>query len=73
VLAANLHGSLTAGFVSATRPGWWIITGAGVAVLALALYTTGRAGRASAARTASLIIRGDDHIPAPQASGARAA
>ena len=73
VLAANLHGPLAAGFASATRPGWWIITGAGVAVLALALYTTGRAGRASAARTASLITRGDEHIPAPQAAGARAA
>jgi MFS family permease len=73
VLAANLHGPLAAGFVSATRPGWWIITGAGAAVLALALYTTGRAGQASAARTASLITRGDDHIPVPQASGARAA
>ena len=73
VLAANLHGPLAAGFASATLPGWWIITGAGVAVLALALYTTGRAGRASAARTASLITRGDDHIPAPQAAGARAA
>jgi len=72
VLAANLHGPLAAGFVSATRPGWWIITGAGVAVLVLALYTTGRAGRASAARTASLTTRGD-RIPVPQASGARAA
>ncbi|MFZ0752234.1 MAG: MFS transporter [Trebonia sp.] len=73
VLAANLHGPLAAGFTSATRPGWWIITGAGVVVLALALYTTGRAGRDSAARTASLITRGDEHIPAPQAAGARAA
>ena len=72
VLAANLHGPLAAGFISATRPCWWIIAGAGVVVLALALYTTGRAGQASAARTASLIIRGDDHIPAPRA-GARAA
>ena len=63
VLVVILHGPLAAGFVSATRPGWWIITGAGVAVLALALYTTGRAGQASPARTASLITKGDDHIP----------
>jgi predicted MFS family arabinose efflux permease len=64
VLAAGLHGSLGAGFASATRPGWWIITAAGAAVVALALSTTGRTGRASAARTASLITGADDPVPA---------
>jgi EmrB/QacA subfamily drug resistance transporter len=73
VLAANLHGSFAAGFAAATRPGWLLIVGLGVAVLVLALYTTGRAGRASAARTASLITRGDAKAPAPQAPNARAA
>jgi hypothetical protein len=73
VLAVNLHGSLASGFAAATRPGWWIVVGLGVVVLMLALYTTGRAGRASAERTASLITGGDEKLPAPQAHGARAA
>ncbi|HEY7263070.1 MAG TPA: MFS transporter [Trebonia sp.] len=64
VLAAGLHGPLAAGFAGATRPGWWIITGAGAVVVALALFTTGRTGRASAARTASLITGADDPVPA---------
>jgi EmrB/QacA subfamily drug resistance transporter len=73
VLAVNLHGSLAAGFTAATRPGWWIVVGLGVAVVVLALYTTGRAGRASAERTASLITGGDEKIPAAPAPSARAA
>jgi EmrB/QacA subfamily drug resistance transporter len=60
VLAGNLHGPITAGFASATRPGWWIVVGCGVLVLALALGTTGRAGRASAERAASLIVATED-------------
>ena len=71
VLAANLHGPLAGGagapgapgapeFAAATRPGWWIIAGAGVAVFALALATTGRTATASAARAASLIASADD-------------
>ena len=65
VLAAGLHGrSLAAGFTAATRPGWWIVAAAGVVVFALALYTTGRGGRASAARTASLITGADsEQVP----------
>ncbi|MDR3033093.1 MAG: MFS transporter [Kitasatospora sp.] len=39
-------------FVAAARPGWWIITGCGVAVLALGALTTGRWGRRTAERTA---------------------
>ena len=70
VLAVGLHGSLAAGFASATRPGWWIVVGAGIVVVALALYTTGRAGRASADRTASLITGGDEGIREPTAARA---
>jgi EmrB/QacA subfamily drug resistance transporter len=55
ILAANLHGSMARGFAAATRPGWWIVVVAGVVVFALALWTTSRAGRASAERAASLI------------------
>ena len=67
VLAANLHGPLAAGaagFSAATRPGWWIIAGAGVAVFALALATTGRTATATAARAASLIASAEaDKLP----------
>jgi EmrB/QacA subfamily drug resistance transporter len=64
VLAANLHGPMRAGFVAAARPGWWIIAAAGVVVIALALITTSRTGKASAERTASLVALGEEKIPA---------
>ena len=70
VLAAGLHGSYAAGFAAATRPAWWIVAGLGVCVLGLALVTTGRAGRASAARAAELIERADGPAPAPAAQAA---
>ncbi len=59
VLAAGLHGPLAAGFTAATRPAWWIVTAMGGCVLVVTLATTGRAGRASAARAAALIERAD--------------
>ena len=75
VLAAGLHGPLASGFASATRPAWWIVTAMGGCVLALTLATTGRAGQASAARTATLIERADRRAMATTAtaSPARAA
>ncbi|CAL9417230.1 Multidrug resistance protein Stp [Streptomyces sp. enrichment culture] len=39
-------------FVSAARPGWWILTACGAAVLALGALTTGAWARRTAARTA---------------------
>ncbi|MFE1853279.1 DHA2 family efflux MFS transporter permease subunit [Streptomyces sp. NPDC059489] len=60
VLADNLHGPMTTGFATATRPGWWIVVGCGVVVLAVALWTTGRAGKASAARAATLILAAEE-------------
>ncbi|MEU0738010.1 MFS transporter [Streptomyces sp. NPDC006134] len=39
-------------FVSAARPGWWILTACGVAVLALGALTTGAWARRTAERTA---------------------
>jgi EmrB/QacA subfamily drug resistance transporter len=65
VLAANLHGSMRTGFVSATEPGWWIIAASGVVVIILALVTTSRAGKASAERTASIIATAEEKIPVP--------
>jgi EmrB/QacA subfamily drug resistance transporter len=71
VLAAGLHGgSLAAGFASATKPAWWIVAAMGVIVFGLALVTTGRAGRASAARAATLIEQGDSPAPAQSARAA---
>jgi len=66
-LTANLHGSLQSGFAAATRPGWWIIAACGFAVIALALITTGQRGRASAAKTASLVASAEaaaEKVPA---------
>ena len=62
LLAANLHGSMEAGFASATRPGWWIIAAAGVVVIVLALITTSRSGKASAERTATLVAKAEEKV-----------
>ena len=70
VLAAGLHGPIAAGFASATRPAWWIVAAMGASVLALALVTTGRAGRASATRAAALIERADRAVPEPATQAA---
>ncbi|KOV67931.1 MFS transporter [Streptomyces sp. MMG1121] len=42
-------------FVSAARPGWWILTACGLAVLVLGLLTSGRWARTTAARTAEIL------------------
>jgi hypothetical protein len=39
-------------FVSAARPGWWILTACGVAILILGALTSGRWARRTAERTA---------------------
>jgi EmrB/QacA subfamily drug resistance transporter len=67
ILAANLHGPMAAGFASATRPGWWIVAAAGVVVIALALITTSRRGKASAERGATLVAKAEERIPVPAA------
>lgn len=70
VLAAGLHGPLAAGFASATRPAWWIAAAMGACVFVLALVTTGRTARASAARAAALIETADGPVPAQPAPAA---
>jgi EmrB/QacA subfamily drug resistance transporter len=67
VLAAGLHGPLATGFTAAVKPAWWLIAALGGCVLVLALVTTGRAGRASAARAAALIEQADAPQPAEPA------
>jgi EmrB/QacA subfamily drug resistance transporter len=59
VLATRLQGPLASGFAAATRPAWWTVAALGLCVLVLALVTTGRAGRASAERAATLIELAD--------------
>ncbi|MFD4567730.1 MFS transporter [Streptomyces sp. NPDC058467] len=45
-------------FVSAARPGWWIIAGCGLAVLVLGALTSGRWARGTAERTARELASG---------------
>ncbi|WP_074996072.1 MFS transporter [Streptomyces misionensis] len=54
VLASGIGASsYRAAFVSAARPGWWILTVCGVAVLVLGLLTSGRWAHRTAERTAA--------------------
>ncbi|MGW2744856.1 MFS transporter [Streptomyces sp. NPDC001450] len=53
-------------FVSAARPGWWILTACGVAVLVLGLVSSGRWARRTAERTAEML----ESAEARQAVGA---
>ncbi|MFF4014188.1 MFS transporter [Streptomyces sp. NPDC001843] len=53
VLASGVGSSpYRTAFVSAARPGWWIITACGLAILALGALTSGRWARGTAERTA---------------------
>ncbi|WP_344402358.1 MFS transporter [Streptomyces longisporus] len=55
-------------FVSASVPGWWILTGCGVAVLVLGALSSGRWARRSAERTAAQL----DSAEVRQAAGVSA-
>ncbi|WP_225096861.1 MFS transporter [Streptomyces sp. CoH27] len=63
--AASYHQA----FVPAARPGWWILTGCGLAVLVLGLLTSGRWARATADRTARTLQAPE--IREPVNAGAR--
>jgi EmrB/QacA subfamily drug resistance transporter len=62
VLSA-LHGPLRLGFVEASRVGWWIIAGCGVAILVVGLVTTGRWARRTAERTAARLMPSEPQRP----------
>jgi Major Facilitator Superfamily len=62
VLSA-LHGSLRLGFVDASRVGWWIIAGCGVAILLIGLATSGRWARGTAERTAATLMPSSPRVP----------
>jgi hypothetical protein len=53
ILAANLHGPLTARFVAASHADWLLLAACGAAVLILGLLTTTRWALNSATRTAA--------------------
>ncbi|MFK4222589.1 MFS transporter [Streptomyces sp. NPDC019890] len=53
VLAAGVSAtSYTAGFVAASRPAWWVITGCGLCVLVVGALTSGAWAQQTARRTA---------------------
>jgi EmrB/QacA subfamily drug resistance transporter len=60
VLSANLHGGLRAGFVDASRPGWFIVAACGVVTFILGLVTTGPWALRTAARTAERLSPADE-------------
>ncbi len=60
VLAAGVGASPYRGaFVTAVRPGWWILAGCGLAVLVLGWVTSGRWARRTAERTADELESAD--------------
>ncbi|GAA2195442.1 MFS transporter [Streptomyces bangladeshensis] len=60
VLASGIGASpYRESFVSAARPGWWILTACGLAVLVLGLLTSGLWARRTAERTARSLESGD--------------
>ncbi|GGS73008.1 MFS transporter [Streptomyces griseoviridis] len=64
VLAAGVSGSsYAAAFVSAARPGWWILAGCGLAVLVLGAVTTGGWARRTALRAARRLEPADAEVP----------
>lgn len=70
-----LHGPFRLGFASASHVGWWIVTGCGVAVLALGLLVSGSWARETARQTASRLMPAAadtdaGYLPAGQAPGA---
>jgi EmrB/QacA subfamily drug resistance transporter len=63
-VTSALAGPFVTAFASASHVGWWIVTGCGVAVLAVGMLTSGRWARATAARTAVRLMSGEPRIPA---------
>jgi EmrB/QacA subfamily drug resistance transporter len=55
VTVTALHGPFRENFAAASHCGWWIVTGCGVAILALGLLVSGRWAQQTARRTATLL------------------
>jgi EmrB/QacA subfamily drug resistance transporter len=63
VLSGNLHGGMRAGFVDASRPGWWIVAACGAVTLILGFVTTGPWALRTATRTAERLSPADERSP----------
>jgi predicted MFS family arabinose efflux permease len=63
ILSGSLRGGMHAGFIAASRPGWWIVAACGAVTLILALVTTGSWAQRTAARTAGLLSPADERAP----------
>src|SRR5215469_11151994 len=68
-VASALHGPLRTGCVPASHVAWLIIAGCGVLVLVTGLASSGRWARATAARTAHLLISDETKVPVATGSG----
>src|SRR5215831_8882843 len=68
-VASALNGPLRSGFVPASRAGWLITAGCGVLVLVAGLVTSGRWARATAARTAALLMSDEAKVPVTAGAG----
>jgi hypothetical protein len=69
-VVSGVSGPMATGFAAASRTGWWIVFGCGLAVLTLGLLTTGRWAQETAERTASAMLA---PAPAPDiAAGTKA-
>lgn len=70
VLAAGMSGSAGSdGFVEASRPGWWVVTGCGLAVLLVGALSSGRWARGTARRTAERLAEPAGAAPAAGSPG----
>ena len=67
ILAANLHGSLQAGFVPASHAAWLLLAGCGAAIMVLGLAANSRWAAGTAARTAAAYEDADTRAPAMSA------
>ena len=54
---------MRAGFIAASRAGWWIVAACGAVTLILALVTTGPWAQRTAARTADRLSPADERAP----------
>jgi MFS family permease len=72
VINTGSHGAMASDLTAASRPGWWIIAGAGACVLVLGAASTTRWAERSADRTARLLATesAPDERSAVQPAGA---
>jgi EmrB/QacA subfamily drug resistance transporter len=69
ILAANLHGPIRAGFVSASHADWLLLAACGAAIFVLGLVTTSGWAQRTAART-SAVLQGENAEPLAAPAGA---